>query len=79
VPDHDVIVVNLDADLYSSTKNALRFLKGHVRVGIYLYFDEFNDRHHELRAFDEFLKETGMTFRIVGANQILDHVCFQRI
>jgi hypothetical protein len=64
------MVVNFDADLYSSTK---------VRVGAYLYFDEFNDRHHELRAFDEFLKETGMKFKAVGADQILSHVIFQRI
>ena len=79
VPDHDVMVVNLDADLYSSTNTVLRFLKSQVSLGTYLYFDEFNDRHHELRAFDEFLKETGMGFRVVGANQILSHVCFQRI
>jgi hypothetical protein len=79
VPDHDVMVVNLDADLYSSTKTVLQFLKNHVRVGTYLYFDEFNDRHHELRAFDEFLKDTGLKFRVVGANQILSHVCFQTI
>jgi hypothetical protein len=30
----------------------------HVRIGTYLYFDEFNDRHHELKAFDEFLRES---------------------
>jgi hypothetical protein len=79
VPDHDVLVANLDADLYSSTSTVLRFLKRHIDVGAYLYFDEFNDRHHELKAFDEFLDETGMKFRVVGANQILSHVCFQRI
>jgi len=79
VPDHDIMVVNLDADLYSSTKTVLRFLKDYVKPGTYLYFDELNDRHHELKAFDEFLKETGMKFRVVGANQILAHVCFQRI
>jgi Macrocin-O-methyltransferase (TylF) len=79
VPDHDVMVANLDADLYSSTMTALRFLRNHITVDTYLYFDEFNDRHHELRAFDEFLAETGMKFRVVGANQILSHVCFQKI
>jgi Macrocin-O-methyltransferase (TylF) len=79
VPDHDVMVVNFDADLYSSTKTVLGFLKDQVRVGAYLYFDEFNDRHHELRAFDEFLKETGMKFKAVGSDQILSHVIFQRI
>jgi macrocin-O-methyltransferase TylF-like protien len=79
VPDHDVMVVNFDADLYSSTKTVLGFLKDQIRVGTYLYFDEFNDRYHELRAFDEFLKETGLNFRAVAADKILSHVFFQRI
>jgi hypothetical protein len=73
------MIVNLDADLYSSTKPVLGFLKDPVRVGAYVYFDEFNDRHHEIRAFDEFLKEAGMKFKSVGADQILSHVIFQRI
>jgi hypothetical protein len=64
------MVVNFDADLYSSTK---------VRVGAYLYFDEFNDRHHELRAFDEFLKETGMKFKAVGPDQILSPRSFKEL
>jgi hypothetical protein len=73
------MVVNFDADLYSSTKTVLGFLKDQVRVGAYLYIDEFNDRHHELRALDEFLKETGIKFKAVGAHQILSQVISQRI
>ena len=78
VPDHDRLVVNLDADLYSSTACVLGFLKSSMPVGTFLYFDEFSDRLHELRAFDEFLSATEMHFRVVGASKALTHVAFQR-
>ncbi len=78
LPDHDQLVVNLDADLYSSTAYVLNFLKSSIPVGTFLYFDEFSDRNHELRAFDEFLSDTEMHFRVVGASKGLTHVAFQR-
>jgi hypothetical protein len=55
VPPHEELFLNCDADLYSSTKTILHVLKPHIRTGTYLYFDEFQAREHELRAFDEFL------------------------
>jgi Macrocin-O-methyltransferase (TylF) len=78
LPDHNHLVVNLDADLYSSTAYVLNFLKSSMRVGTFVYFDEFSDRHHELKAFDEFLSATEMQFRVFGANETLTHVAFQR-
>ncbi len=74
-----VLFVNIDADLYSSTKTVLHSLKNHMSRGTYLYFDEFCDRAHELKAFDEFLNETKMKFKVVGATQTLANVIFQRI
>jgi len=79
VPPHEQLFVNLDADLYVSTKTALDFLKPHIAVGTYLYFDEFQAREHESKAFDEFLSETGWTFQVVAASRGLTHVLFQRI
>ena len=79
VPDHDVLFLMLDADLYSSTKTVLDRFKDAIVPGTYLYFDEFNDRDHELRAFDELMRETGMQFRLVGADRTLLHVLFQRV
>ncbi len=79
IPAHTHLFINMDADLYSSTKTVLDFLKDEIKVGTYIYFDEFNDRFHEMKAFDEFLKETKMKFKVVGANQILSNVLFQRI
>jgi hypothetical protein len=78
LPDHERLFVNFDADLYSSTKTVLDFLKPNIRVGTYLYFDEFQAREHESKAFDEFLSETGWTFRVVAASRGLANVLFQR-
>lgn len=64
-PLHEVLVINLDADLYSSTICVLKVLKDEIIPGTYIYFDEFN-RNHELRAFDELMNETGMRFSLVG-------------
>ena len=78
LPDHEQLFVNLDADLYSATKTALDFLKPHISIGTYLYFDEFQAREHESKAFDEFLAETGWRFQVVAASRGLTNVLFQR-
>jgi hypothetical protein len=79
LPPHDVLFVTLDADLYSSTKTVLDFIRPHVSVGTYFYFDEFHFRDHELRAFDEFLSETEYVFDVVAADRGLSRVLFQCI
>jgi hypothetical protein len=78
LPDHDRLVVNCDADLYSSTRLVLDAIGPHLKPGDYLYFDEFYDRHHELRAFDEFLGKSGQRFQLVGATRGFVEVAFQR-
>lgn len=78
-PAHEVLVAVLDADLYSSTKTVLDTLEPFIEPGSYLYFDEFHHRFDELRAFDEFIKRTGMKFSVVGATRSLTHVMFQRL
>jgi O-methyltransferase len=77
-PAHERLFVNFDADLYSSTRTVLNFLKPHICSGTYIYFDEFQAREHESKAFDEFLSETGWTFRVVAASRGLTNVLFQR-
>jgi len=78
MPPHDILVLNLDADLYSSTAFVLNFLKDAIVPGTYIYFDEFNHQFHELRAFDEFINETGMQFSLLGATRTLQQVLFRR-
>lgn len=77
-PDHQVLFLNLDADLYSSTIYVLKSLKDRIVPGTYIYFDEFSHMEHEFRAFNEFMNETGMVFSLVGVADAMQHVVFRR-
>jgi len=77
VPPHDVLVMNFDADLYSSTIYVLRRMRPHIREGTFLYFDEIHYAEHEQRAFDEFVGESKLKFRCVAADKSLAHVFFE--
>jgi hypothetical protein len=72
------LVVHMDADLYASTIFVLRALKDALVPGSYLLFDEFSDRQHELRAFEEFLQESGFRFEFVAGDRALARVAFVR-
>jgi len=77
LPDHRVLVVNIDADLYSSTICVLRQLAPHFRPGTFVYFDDLSHLDHEARAFDEFMRETGLEFRGVCADRTLNTAFFE--
>lgn len=79
LPKHDVLVLNFDADLYSSTVFVLNTLETQIVPGTYIYFDEFSHQFDELRAFDQFIKRTGMRFSLIAATHSLAQVFFQRI
>jgi hypothetical protein len=74
--EHTCLVINLDADLYSSTSYVLAHLCAAITPGTYIYLDEFAYRYHELKAFDEFMKTSGKSFEAVGATKDLQHVAF---
>jgi hypothetical protein len=78
LPSREVLILNLDADLYSSTIFVMKTLRKEIVPGTSIYFDEICDRSHELRAFDDFLRETGMRFRLLGATTTLQCALFQR-
>ncbi len=78
LPEHDRLVINIDADLYSSTKYVLEALVNSITVGAFLYFDEFQFRDHELKAFEEHLAETRYQYRLVACSVGLRGVAFQR-
>ena len=78
LPEHERLVINVDADLYSSTIYVLDHLRDAIRPGTIIIFDEFCDRLHELRAFGEFLKKTGMRFDFVGGTANLEQAAFER-
>ncbi|MBY0262623.1 MAG: TylF/MycF family methyltransferase [Phycisphaerales bacterium] len=76
-PPHDVLVVNIDADLYASTKDVFSAVRPWIREGTYVYFDEFNHLDHEARAFGEFLAASGIRFEAVCADETLNYAAFR--
>jgi hypothetical protein len=76
-PEYDELVVMLDADIYSSTATALKFVRERLQPGAYVYFDEFQCCGDELRAFSELVDEHRLNFRLVGASHELKHVLFR--
>lgn len=77
VPVHQRLVIMLDADLYSSTIYVLNTLRPHIREGTYVYFDNMSRPEHEPRAFDEFMKESGLRFAGVAADLSLNRAFFR--
>ncbi len=77
VPPHDVLVLCLDADLYSSTIFVLRQLRQYIVPGTFIYFDDMSRPDHEPRAFDEFVAETGRKFQPVAADSSLNTMFFE--
>ena len=79
VPDHDVLVLMMDADLYSSTIYILRHMKPHIKEGTFIFFDEMSRPDHEPRALDEFIRESGLKFEPICADRGLNRVFFECI
>jgi O-methyltransferase len=77
VPDHDVLVLMMDADLYSSTIYVLREMKPHIKEGTFVFFDEMSRPDHEPKAFDEFMRESGLRFKPICADRGLNRVFFE--
>jgi hypothetical protein len=69
LPAHDVMVVNIDSDLYLPARYVLDFLAPQFRPGDFLYFDEFHIPHDEVRAFREFTRNKGIVFSLFGATK----------
>lgn len=79
LPPHDILFVNIDADLYSSANSVLTALRSKLKVGSFLYFDEFYDRNNELKAFEEFVENTGFKFECLMATKGLENVLLRRV
>ncbi len=77
-PEHEVLFVNCDADLYTSTKTILNYARGWLKVGDYLYFDEFHHAHGERNAFEELVQVSGYRFAVVASSPCKDQVLFRR-
>ena len=77
-PDDGVAFLHVDCDIYSSTVTVLRTLASRLRPGAILVFDEYfnypNWQRHEWRAFQEFIRDTGLSYRYIGFAQKNGHV-----
>lgn len=63
------LVVHMDADLYAPTRYVLRTLESVLVAGTIVVFDEYWFVKDEFRAFDEFVRETGKTFRYLALSE----------
>lgn len=77
LPEHDVLVMVLDADLYSSTLCVLNHLRSYIKPGTFIYFDELSRIDHEPRAFAEFMEESGLEFRLFSIENSLNRAFFE--
>ncbi|HQT64661.1 MAG: hypothetical protein B7Z75_05185 [Acidocella sp. 20-57-95] len=62
--------IHIDCDLYSSTVTILETLKNNIIPGTIIVFDEYLNypgwRHHEYRAWTEFVKKYNVSFKYTG-------------
>lgn len=65
-----VAFLHIDCDLYSSTATLLHQLRQQIVPGTLIVFDEYYNyvgwRHHEFKAFQEFIATTGLRYRYIG-------------
>jgi hypothetical protein len=62
--------LHADADLYSSTATVFSALRGRIVPGTVIVLNEYFNypgwEHHEFRAFQEFVRETGLRYQYLG-------------
>lgn len=61
-------IINLDADLYSSTIFVLYNLYPHLKKDDIIIFDEFGVPNHEFRAFLDFFNSTYLKYELLAAS-----------
>jgi hypothetical protein len=70
--------VHVDCDIYASTATVLRHLADRLDTGAVLVFDEYFNypgwQRHEWRAFQEFVRDTGISYTYLGFAQKNGHV-----
>ena len=66
----NVAFINIDCDLYSSTKTVLSLLSERIVSGTVIHFDEligyYGWQYQEYKAFQEFIKESGRKYEYIS-------------
>jgi len=71
------LVVNLDADMFTSTLFVLTTLAPHLKFGDLIFFDEFSCPLDEFRAFEEFVRSFRVRYKLIGAVYGYTRVCIK--
>ncbi len=70
--------VHVDCDIYTSTVTIFEALHGRIQPGTVIVFDEYFNypgwRGHEYKAFQEFIKGAGLSYRYIGFSGEKGHV-----
>lgn len=81
--DGPVSLLHVDCDLYSSTRSVLACLAGRFQPGTVIVFDDFlgypGFADHELKAFREFVAESGWSYRILAASVLGREVAIELV
>jgi hypothetical protein len=74
----DCALVHVDCDIYTSTAIIFEQLKGRIKQGTVIVFDEYFNypgwRAHEYKAFQEFIAASGLSYRYLGFSAEKGHV-----
>jgi O-methyltransferase len=71
------LVVNLDADMFTSTLFVLATLAPYFKSGDLIFFDEFSCPLDEFRAFEEFARSFRVKYEVVAAVYGYTRVCIK--
>jgi O-methyltransferase len=80
IKKHDLsrrLVIQLDADLYTSTLFVLTNLAPHLKSGDIVFFDEFTCPIDEYRAFHEFTRVFRIRYEFLGAVYGYTRICIR--
>ena len=71
------LVVNMDADMFTSTLFVLTTLAPYMKSGDIIFFDEFSCPLDEFRAFEEFVRSFRVKYEVVAAVYGYTRVCIK--
>jgi hypothetical protein len=70
--------IHVDCDIYTSTVTIFSSLRARIQPGTVIVFDEYFNypgwRAHEYKAFQEFIRETGLSYKYIGLSGEKGHV-----
>jgi hypothetical protein len=79
----DCAFVHIDSDLYSSAKSIFDLLRGRIKLGTIIVFDEFFNypgwKDGECKAFSEFIEENKLKFEYITYNKNHEQVAVRII